>query len=115
MFNVRYELVINVINHSVNFTEPYISPQRPGMELSLPPPLTDQAQNHLTSPAPSLGLSPQGFSFPHHWQTVDGNAKEKEKQKQNVFIIISSFLFIQSLNIIIFPNMDKLKSKAHFL
>jgi hypothetical protein len=73
---------MNTINHSIILSEPWVNPQRPKMELSLPLPLTDQAQNHLTFPAPSPGLSLQGFSFLHHWQRVDGNAKEK-KTKTN--------------------------------
>lgn len=86
------------------------------MELSLPPPLTDQAQTLLTSQALSLVLSPQGFSFPRHWQRVDGNAKEKEKQNQKKLSSSSSFPSSQSLNIIMFPNIyHKLKPKAHFL
>lgn len=109
---------MNVMNNSLIFTEPCVNPQKPEMELSLPPPLTDQAQNHLTSPAPSPGLSPQGFSSLHHWQRVDGNAKKKEKEKQTNkkhFRHLSSFPSTQSLDDIIFPNMHKLKYKAHFL
>lgn len=82
MFRVRQDC--REYYESLIFTEPYVNPQRPEMESSLPPPLTDQAQNRLTSPAPSPVLSPQGFSFPHHWRRVDGNAREKKKEKENV-------------------------------
>lgn len=116
LFNIRYELVKNVMNNSLIFTEHCVHPQKPEMEFSLPPPLTDQAQNHLTSPAPSPGLSPQGFSSLHHWQTVDGNAKKgKQKQTNKNFHQLSSLPSIHSLNIISFLNMYKLKYTAHFL
>lgn len=69
---------MNIMNHSLLFAKTCVTPQKPKMNLSLPPPLTDQAQNHPTSLALSPGLSPRGFSFPHHWQRVDGNAKEKK-------------------------------------
>lgn len=110
---------MNVMNNSLIFSDPGVNPQKPEMELSLPPPLTAQVQNHLTSPAPSPGLNPQGFSSPHHWQRVDGNAKrEKQTQtntnKQN-FHHLSSFPSIQSFNTILFPNTYKLKYKVHFL
>lgn len=104
------------MNNSLIFTEHCVHPQKPEMEFSLPPPLTDQAQNHLTSPAPSPGLSPQGFSSLHHWQTVDGNAKKgKQKQTNKNFHQLSSLPSIHSLNIISFLNMYKLKYTAHFL
>ena len=108
-----------IINNLLIFTKPCVNPQKPEMELSLPPPLKDQAQNHLIFPALSPGLSPQGSSSPHHWQSVDGNAKRKgkqtQKQTQKPFHYLSSFPSIQCPDIIIFPNMCKLKSEAHSL
>ena len=82
------DTTVRNIYESLIFTEPYVNPQRPEMESSLPPPLTDQAQNHLTSPAPSPVLSPQGSSFLHRWRRVDGNAREKKKEKQKCIAIV---------------------------
>ena len=52
MFSVRQDC--HEYYESLFFTEPYVNPHRPEMESSLPPPLTDQAQSHLTSRQPCL-------------------------------------------------------------
>lgn len=107
---------MNVMNNSLIFTEPGVNPQKPEMELSLPPPLTDQAQNHLTSPAPSPGLSPQGFSSLRHWQRVDENAKKKEKEKQtkNIFIIFLHFPPFSPSTTLSFPTCISSNTKPIF-